>query len=305
MGNHTNSATTRAVVIATYSREMDLRLISGEVVRARIKGKKLKPVCGDRVLAVPIENEPEWLITAIDKRDNELARPNMRGQIEILAANLDHLCVVAACSPPADWFIIDRYLCAAEIMNIDATVVYNKADLDGDSVQTREALEVYRDIGYATLLCSAQTGQNMEQLRQLLAARTSIIAGQSGVGKSSIINYLLKIPRQRTSKVSKGSGAGKHTTVNSVMLDIEDGGKVIDSPGVRDYAPATQTNEEVVSSFREIKEAGYDCRFANCRHLLEPDCAVKKGIESGTIDQRRYDSYRRLIVLSEQLAKKR
>lgn len=305
MGNHTNSETTQAVVVATYSRQMNLRLASGELVRAKIKGKKLKPVCGDRVRAAPIANEPEWLITAIDQRDNELARPNMRGQIEILAANLDYLCVVAASTPTVDWFIVDRYLCAAELMNIDAAVVFNKADLDTDSMQTRQALDVYHDIGYSTLLCSAKTGQNMDELGRLLADKTSIIVGQSGVGKSSIINQLSKDSRQRTSDVSKGTGEGRHTTVNSVMLDISDGGRVIDSPGVRDYAPATQTNEQVATSFREIKEAGYNCRFSNCQHLKEPNCAVKEGVEAGTIDQRRYESYRRLIVLSEQLAKKR
>ncbi len=305
MGNHTNSEKAKAVVVATYSRQMNLRLASGDLVRAKIKGKKLKPVCGDRVQAAPIENEPEWLITAIDQRDNELARPNMRGRIEILAANVDFLCVVAASTPAADWFIIDRYLCAAELMNIDAAVIFNKADLDNDSVQTRQALDVYMNIGYLTLLCSAKTGQNLDELGRLLADKTSIIVGQSGVGKSSIINRLSKDSRQRTSDVSKGTGEGKHTTVNSVMLDISDGGKVIDSPGVRDYAPATQTNEQVAASFREIKEASYDCRFANCQHLKEPDCAVKDGVKAGTIDQRRYESYRRLIVLSEQLAKKR
>ena len=305
MGNHTNSETAKAVVVATFSRQMNLRLATGELVRAKIKGKKLKPVCGDRVQAAPIENEPEWLITTIDQRDNELNRPNMRGQIETLAANVDYLCVVAASTPAADWFIIDRYLCAAELMNIDAAVIFNKADLDNDSVQTRQALDVYEDIGYLTLLCSAKTGQNMDELGRLLADKTSIIVGQSGVGKSSIINRLSSDSRQRTSDVSKGTGEGRHTTVNSVMLDISDGGKVIDSPGVRDYAPATQTNEQVATSFREIKEAGYNCRFANCQHLKEPGCAVKDGVESGTIDQRRYESYRRLIVLSEQLAKKR
>ena len=108
MANNSDTQSSQALVTATYSREMDLKLASGELVRARIKGKKLKPVCGDRVQAVPIENEPEWLITAIDKRENELTRPNLRGQVEILAANLDHLCVVAATTPKADWFVIDR-----------------------------------------------------------------------------------------------------------------------------------------------------------------------------------------------------
>jgi ribosome biogenesis GTPase len=305
MNTATTPGSSNAVVVATYSREMSLRLDSDEFVRARIKGKKLKPVCGDRVVAQPIENEPEWLITSINARDNELTRPNMRGQIEVLAANLDFLCVVASCKPAADWYVVDRYLCAAELMNIDAAVVYNKADLDQDPTQTRDSLNVYAEIGYPALLVSAKTGQNMDELAQLLAHKTSIIVGQSGVGKSSIINRLSSTANQRTRAVSDGSGEGRHTTVNSAMLEIADDGLVIDSPGVRDYAPATQTNEQVVMSFREIREAGYNCRFANCQHLQEPNCAVKEAIESGVIDQRRYASYRRLIVLSEQLSKKR
>lgn len=305
MGSHTETDSKSPVVVGTYSREMDLRLPAGDIIRAKIKGKKIRPVCGDRVQAAPIENEPKWLITGINKRDNELTRPNMRGQVEILAANLDYLCVVAANTPTVDWFIIDRYLCAAELMNIDAAVVYNKAELDSDPAPTAQALRVYENIGYSTVQCSARKRRNIDKLGQILAHKTSIIVGQSGVGKSSIINKLSSTSNQKTNTVSKGTGEGRHTTVNSVMIDIADGGRVIDSPGVRDYAPATQTNEQVATSFREIKKMSYECRFANCQHLKEPNCAVKEGIESGEISARRYDSYRRLIVLSEQLAKKR
>ena len=305
MSHNTDTQTEQAVVIATYSREMNLRLDTGVVVRAKIKGRKLKPVCGDRVQAGPLENEPEWLIRAIDPRDNELTRPNLRGQIEVLAANIDFLCVVAASKPAADWFIVDRYLCAAELMQVDAAVVYNKSDLEHDIEETRAALANYSEIGYATRTCSAKTDEGMDQLAALLANKTSIIVGQSGVGKSSLINRLTGDSGQRTAVVSEGSGEGKHTTVNSVMLEIGGNGQVIDSPGVRDYAPATQTNVQVISSFREISQTGQNCRFANCQHIKEPDCAVKEGVDSGDISRRRYESYRRLIVLSEQLARKR
>jgi ribosome biogenesis GTPase len=305
MSHNTDTQTEQAVVIATYSREMNLRLDTGVVVRARIQGRKLKPVCGDRVQAEPLENEPEWLIRAIDPRDNELTRPNLRGQIEVLAANIDFLCVVAASTPAADWFIVDRYLCAAELMQIDAAVVYNKSDLEHDIAETQAALADYSNIGYATRTCSAKTNVGMDQLAELLANKTSIIVGQSGVGKSSLINRLTGDSGQRTGVVSEGSGEGKHTTVNSVMLEIGRNGQVIDSPGVRDYAPATQSNVQVISGFREIRQTGQNCRFANCQHLKEPGCAVKEGVDSGDISSRRYESYRRLIVLSEQLARKR
>lgn len=292
-------------VIATYSRRMRLRLADGEQVDARIKGKRLKPVCGDRVAAEPIDNEPDWLITAIAPRDNELTRPNMRGQTEVLAANLDYLVVVAATEPRADWFIVDRYLCAAELMGIEAAVVYNKVDLVADRELAEQELETYRQIGYDVVRCSALEGKGSVELSKLLANRCAIIVGQSGVGKSSIINRLLGDNRQRTSAISDKTREGRHTTVNSEMIELPDGGSVIDSPGVRDYAPALDSSAVAATGFREITAAAQHCKFANCRHLREPGCAVKAGIEQGNISARRYDSYKRVINLTEQLSEGR
>jgi len=290
-----------AIVIATYSRRMRLRLPDGEEVDARIKGKRLKPVCGDRVVAEPIEAESDWLISSILARDNELSRPNMRGQTEILAANVDMLLVVAAGSPEADWYIVDRYLCAAEDMGIPAAVVYNKIDLSPNST-LEKTLGEYAQIDYPTLRCSAKTGDGIEAIQALLSTRTAIIVGQSGVGKSSIINRLTGIEQQRTAEVSGKTGEGKHTTVNSMMISLPGGGKIIDSPGVRDYAPALNSTAQVIRGFREIDRAGQDCRFANCRHLREPGCAAKKAVDAGTISARRYESYRRLLALTEKLS---
>jgi len=278
-----------------------LRLPDGEEVDARIKGKRLKPVCGDRVVAEPIEAESDWLISSILARDNELSRPNMRGQTEILAANVDMLLVVAAGSPEADWYIVDRYLCAAEDMGIPAAVVYNKIDLSPNST-LEKTLGEYAQIDYPTLRCSAKTGDGIEAIQALLSTRTAIIVGQSGVGKSSIINRLTGIEQQRTAEVSGKTGEGKHTTVNSMMISLPGGGKIIDSPGVRDYAPALNSTAQVIRGFREIDRAGQDCRFANCRHLREPGCAAKKAVDAGTISARRYESYRRLLALTEKLS---
>lgn len=290
-----------AIVIATYSRRMRLRLPDGEEVGARIKGKRLKPVCGDLVVAEPIAAESDWLISSILPRDNELSRPNMRGQTEVLAANIDMLLVVAAGSPEADWYIVDRYLCAAENMGIPAAVVYNKIDLGSNSALDK-TLGEYAQIDYPTLRCSAKTGDGLDAIQTLLRTRTAIIVGQSGVGKSSIINRLIGIEQQRTAEVSGKTGEGKHTTVNSMMITLPGGGKIIDSPGVRDYAPALNSAIQVIRGFREIEQAGQDCRFANCRHLREPGCAAKQAVEDGTIGARRYESYRRLLALTETLA---
>ena len=288
-----------ALVVATYSRRMQLELPDGRLVDARIKGKRLKPVCGDRVDAEPIPGEADWLITAIHERRNRLTRPNLRGKVETLAANIDRLLVMAAPAPSPEWSVVDRYLCAAELIGASAAVVFNKIDLDADE-GVDAVLDDYARIGYPTLRCSAKSGLEVDAVGRLLRDGVSIIVGQSGVGKSSLINRLLDADRQRVAAVSEKSGEGRHTTVNSAMLKLPGGGAVIDSPGVRDYAPALQT-EEVVVGYREIAAAAQGCRFANCRHLREPGCAVKDAVERGDISRRRYDSYRHLLALTSKL----
>jgi ribosome biogenesis GTPase len=283
---------------------MALRLPDGSEVRARIKGKKIQPVCGDRVIATPLADEPEWLITAIEPRDNELTRPDSRGRIDVLAANLDFLAVVAAETPAVDWYIVDRYLAAARNMDVPAMVIFNKTDLAGPDDQSRAVLKNYEDIGYKTISCSAQSGANLDQVEASLRGRTAIIVGQSGVGKSTLINGLVEAAPQRVGELSKGTGEGKHTTVNSVMLPLPGGGVVIDSPGVRDYAPAIEKPTDVAAGFVEIAEFGQNCKFANCRHLREPSCAVKDGVDNGKVSARRYESYKRLLSMSADLAER-
>jgi len=291
----------QALVTATFSRRLRLRRSSGANADGRIKGKKLRPVCGDLVQVETIANEPELLITEILPRANELSRPDSRGRKEILAANLSYMIVVASDPPKPDWFIVDRYLSASELMSVPAAVVFNKIDLDGSIESARSALQEYAAIGYSTLQCSARSGEGIAELAHILAGETAIIVGQSGVGKSSIINRLIEDADQRIAAVSTGSGEGRHTTVTAVMLDLPSGGAVIDSPGVRDYAPATETAEEVIVGFREIADLGRQCRFANCRHLREPGCAVKVAVAAGDLSSRRYESYKRLMVLTKKL----
>ena len=203
---------TNATIIATYSRRMRLRFSDGHVADARIKGKKLKPVCGDIVTAEAIADESDWLITAINNRRNELTRPNLRGKVETLAANLDLIVVVAAATPKPDWFIVDRYLCAAENMNAAAAVVFNKTDLVDDDVFAG-VLDSYRALDYPCIACSAEANDNIEALASLLANRTAIIVGQSGVGKSSLINRLSDASGQKTANVSAKSGEGRQGEV--------------------------------------------------------------------------------------------
>ena len=291
-----------ALVSATFGRRLGLQLADGSEGTGRIKGKTIQPVCGDRVEVQPIAAEPEWLITRILPRANQLTRPNQRRKVEILAANLGAIVVVAADIPAPDWFIVDRYVCAAELMAAKPAVVFNKIDLGPIEPSSEEALAIYASLGYVTVRCSARQNFNLRPLQDFLAGRTAIIVGQSGVGKSSLINRLTLDGARPVAPLSDASGEGRHTTVNSVLLRLPNGGAVIDSPGVRDYAPAIDKPTDVAQGFREIREAGRLCKFSNCRHLQEPSCNVKAEVDDGRIDARRYESYRRLLFSAERLA---
>ncbi|HZD52027.1 MAG TPA: ribosome small subunit-dependent GTPase A [Woeseiaceae bacterium] len=290
-----------ARVVATFGRRFVLLLDDGAEVSARLKGRRLQPVCGDRVDAAPLPNETDWLIVSTQPRKNELTRPDLRGRVEVLAANLDALVVVAADLPGPDWFIVDRYICAAELMGAAAAVAFNKIDLGEIEATSAKALNEYRSIGYVTLRCSAVEDINLDALLGFLDARRGILVGQSGVGKSSLINRLTERSVLPTAAISESRREGRHTTVGAVMLSLPNGGQVIDSPGVRDYAPAVTRPADVVRGFREILAAGTGCRFANCRHLREPQCNVKALVAAGAISARRYESYKRMLHTAERL----
>jgi len=294
-----------AQVIATFSRRMNLRLDDGREVPARIKGKLLQPVCGDRVVAEPIDGEDDWLITQVEPRRNELTRPDARGKREVLAANVTLLLVTVSDPPRPDWFIVDRYLAAAAVMGIRAAIVVNKCDIGDMIPDTEQLVDEYTKIGYAVLRTSAKSGLGLDDLRNILRGEVGIVVGQSGVGKSTLINELVGEEALRTALVSAASGEGRHTTVNSVMLALPGGGYVIDSPGVRDYAPALDSESQVAAGFLEIADAAQGCKFANCRHLREPGCAVKQGVDAGTVSGRRYESYKRLLHLTEKFSRPR
>lgn len=295
----TDSELQPATVVAAYGRRTALRLANGAEVNARIKGRKLQAVCGDRVQARPIENEPDWLIESVDHRKNALTRPNLRGKAEILAANLDLLVAVCADQPAPDWFIVDRYLCAAELMRIAGAVVFNKVDAGSAPPHVVDELDQYAETGYPVAACSARTGNNLEAFTKIVSGNEAIIVGQSGVGKSSLINALTQ-SEQRTAEISVTRREGKHTTVATIMLPLPGGGYIVDSPGVRDYAPAIAEAADVAAGFPEIRSTAEQCRFANCRHRREPGCAVKAAVDEGRVAARRFESYRRLLNLTEQ-----
>jgi len=278
-------------VIASYGQRGVVELATGQQVRYLLKGRQLRAVCGDAVTCFPQAGTSEVLLTALRPRTNALARPNGRGRTEVLAANIDRIVVVTAAEPPPDYFMLDRFLCAAELMSAVAAIVVNKADLE---LPDGAELADYARIGYPVMHASAQTASGTRRLEAALQTGVSILLGQSGVGKSSLINRLVPTAAVLTGELSSGTGEGRHTTTASHMYTLTGGGRLIDSPGVREYAPVIDDAARVQAGFREILQLADHCRFSNCQHTREPNCAVKDAVVAGTVSERRYASYKRL-----------
>ena len=281
-------------VVASYGRRVLVEDEQRKRLNCQLKGRRLKAVCGDRVEWYP--DSQNGVVTAITTRRNELRRPDSRGRVEILAANISQLVVVIAPTPPVDEFLADRYLAAARLMGADSLVVCNKSDLGSVDLAGE-----YQTIGYPVVSVSAKTSASMELLATALSGHTSVLVGQSGVGKSSLSNTLIPGLAVATQTLSEGSGEGKHTTSTAILHHLPGGGEIIDSPGVREYAPPPTELKRVDFGFPEFDQAVQQCRFNDCLHLKEPQCGVRAAVDSGEISARRYRSYRELLHLMRRL----
>jgi ribosome biogenesis GTPase len=287
-----------AEVIAAFGRHLLVRGDAGEM-RARPSGRRLSIVCGDRVRCEVDRKHDEILISEVLPRRTLLARANTRGDSEPVVANITRLVVVVAPLPRPDYFVVDRYLCAATAAGISGAIAVNKSDLPADS-GLAEDLAAYQAAGYPQLLCSATGGQGLEELRSLLSIGASVLVGQSGVGKSSLVRALLPEADVTTGELMREE-EGRHTTTASRTYRLPGGGTLIDSPGVRDFAPAIEQLDEQTLGFPELDALSPDCRFQDCRHLQEPGCAVMAAVETHALSARRYESYRRLRRLYSDL----
>ncbi len=288
-------------IAASFGRRVVVEDHAGKRHPAMLAKRRLKVVCGDRVCWRTAPGGDAEVIERLE-RENALTRPDSRGRTETLAANLTAVAVVCSPRPAADLFIIDRYLAAAEHMGVRGLVVMNKNDLDG-AADLAGRLAAYRPVGYPVVSVSARDRRGIESLAAALAGETAILVGQSGVGKSSLINTLCPDAQMDTAALSDASDEGRHTTTASVLHPLPGHGALIDSPGVRDYAPGLCPRNEVQHGFREFRGPAASCRFGNCMHLQEPVCEVKAAVEAGAIDPRRYESYRRLVRLVDQLGR--
>lgn len=302
-----------ATVVESYGRRVVVVTDDGgERLGCKVRGRKLEVVAGDRVsLAAEESGQQDGGASVVVERlprRNVLMRTDSRGLDESIAANLDQLGIVVAPRPACDAFIVDRYMAGAGYAGIAPLLILNKEDLiDGGTYADADFafVETYRRIGVPVVRVSAKHRRGLDALIERLRDRRTLLAGQSGVGKSSLTNALCgALPHRATAELSAGSGQGRHTTVSSAIMQLP-WGELADSPGVRDYAPPVVEPGVVQSGFIEIAALASGCRFADCLHLREPQCAVQAAVLAGEIDPRRFESYRRLLQLTRQLDDKR
>ncbi|HEY1284029.1 MAG TPA: ribosome small subunit-dependent GTPase A [Steroidobacteraceae bacterium] len=297
------TATFDARVTAVFGRDLLVRDAAGTEHRARVRGRRLTVVCGDDVACETDPAHGNVNVVAGRPRRTALYRSNARGEAEPVVANVSRLFVVLAPRPTPDLFVLDRYLAAATSASIQATLVLNKRDLVIDP-ELQAELDAYASAGYATVTCSARSGEGVDALIEASAHEVAALVGQSGVGKSSLIRRLIPEAEVEIGELMREE-EGRHTTTTSRMFDLPRGGHLIDSPGVRDFAPAIDRLDARDMGFTEVARLAPECRFQDCLHMREPNCAVRAAAESGALHPRRYESYRRLRRLYDDLVKAR
>jgi ribosome biogenesis GTPase len=252
---------------------------------------------GDHVLVTP-DGYGGGAVVRVLPRRSVLARPSTfhTHLKQVIAANVDQLLVVASWCEPTIWLeLIDRYLIAAERNNLPALICINKTDLTEDASECHSAAKPYEDIGCRVILTSATRGTGIDELRSVLREKTTVLAGLSGVGKSSLLNAVQPGLQLRTSDVSDFDSAGRHTTTQVRMLRLEMGGYVVDTPGVRDIGLVGLRRRDLAAFYPEFAALARRCRFADCTHAREPGCAVREAVRAGELPRSRFETYGKIL----------
>jgi len=293
----------RGLVVKNTGSWYTVKTDNGTTVESKIKGnfrlkgiRSTNPVAVGDYVTISVNKEGTAFITEIEDRRNYIIRKsqNLSKQSHILAANVDQAMLVATTSHPVTSLqFIDRFIASAEAYRVPVILLFNKTDLltDEERHYQQAVRRMYEIVGYEVHELCALSGKGMEALPSLLKGKVTLLSGNSGVGKSTIINQLLPAANLRTAEISDAHDTGMHTTTFSEMLELPDGGYVIDTPGVKGFGTFDMEREELTSYFKEIFETSKRCRFSNCTHTHEPGCAVREAVEKHYIAESRYASY--------------
>jgi len=289
----------KGLVITRHGKSLIVETSNGDLFHCHIRPTIGDPVCGDHVAWKDCGNK-QGVIEAIIERGTLLTRTTASQRTKPLAANINQMVIVCAISPPIDDLLIDKYLVAAEHNSISAVLVINKIDLFSaiSESATRQLMSIYENIGCRLLYTSAKINAGVDVLSEQLKDRASILVGQSGVGKSSLINTLLPDQKARVGALVKLHGFGAHTTSTTTLFHLPQGGDLIDSPGVRNYRLHQLTHKQITDGYREINHLAGQCKFRNCSHINEQNCAVISAVSHGDIAKRRYENFLKLCIES-------
>ncbi len=287
-----------ALVLVSYGAQGKVELDNGERLDCKYRRSVGRPYCGDRVEIQRADGQSA-VVTRILPRDNLFARADARLRKQPIAANLDQALIIIAPHPAPSCDLVERYLVAIHSLGIRPVIVLNKAELlqekSYDYGTPLGRLEDYRKLGYEVLQTSCKTAPGISLLNSVLKNRTSILVGQSGVGKSSLANKLLPDLDLQTGALSRVTGKGIHTTTTTIMYSMPAGGRLIDSPGVWEYGLWRMEQQELANGFIEFQSFLGGCKFNDCRHDQEPQCAISEAAESGALFPWRYQAYLRLL----------
>lgn len=282
-------------MLSHFRTQADVETDDGSVIRCNLRANLGSIVAGDKVMWR--SDDSSGVITAVFPRVSELQRPDGYGKLRLVAANVTRAVITLSPEPEPHANLIDRYLVVAEHLGLEALLLVNKCELIAEHSELPALLSSYQQLGYAVQYVSARAGEGMEELRQHLAQGTTIFVGQSGVGKSSVIQHLLPDEEIKVGELSEMVKKGRHTTTHARLYHFPSGGDCIDSPGIREFGLWHLSEDEVIAGFRELQGRMGQCRFRNCRHQQEPDCALREALANGEISPQRFRSYE-LIVAS-------